>query len=167
MVQLKSCVNYMASFDALPLLKNIHNTAVSIFSVGCSPYFQHATYVKHARCKYTVMDSSEEDIAAARKVFSDVNFIVGDFMKVPNSVIGSNYDVVVAMRGLSYYPVDKHKDIIAKMGDLLNPNGIMLISSSLSDIQRYISTGAELGYLSLPSKDLGENTVLVSFAKIQ
>lgn len=106
------------------LPKNPH-----VLDFGCGIGIPFDRWLVEHGCKVTGIDISQKHINMAKKNVPKATFIRGDFSKIN---FKEKFDAIISFYAIFHIPRKEHKDLFLKMHNLLNVNGVILVTLGTS-----------------------------------
>ncbi len=127
--------------ELLPFEKDIFDQVIShlpangnILDLGCGSGYPYDRYFVDNKFNLTGVDFSRKHINQARKNNPNATYIEGDIEKFEYT---TNYHLIMMLFSLLHIPRDHHKEILTKIYNHLNDNGILLLTLRDEDVGNF------------------------------
>ena len=127
--------NYIEKFrkrNLLPFEKSVFDKVITlipkqgnILDLGCGNGYPYDYYFCSKGFNLIGIDFCEKHIKEAQKINSKAKYFIDD---IETYKIDSKYDLVLMLFSLLHLPREKHKDILERVYNSLNENGILLLT---------------------------------------
>ena len=127
--------NYIEKFrkrELLPFEKMIFDKVISlipkqcnILDLGCGNGYPYDYYFCYQNFNLTGIDFCEKHIKEAQRINPQAQYYIND---IETYDINNKYDLILMLFSLLHLPREKHKDILEKVYNSLNNNGILLLT---------------------------------------
>ncbi len=109
--------------ETISLLK----TDATVLDLGCGSGYPYDKYFSDKGFELTGVDFSEKQIELAKRYNPSAEYIVGDISTFKTN---RQFDLVLALFSILHIPRNEHEAIFRKVYDLLNENGLLLLTIS-------------------------------------
>ncbi|MFB6116230.1 MAG: trans-aconitate 2-methyltransferase [Candidatus Nanosalina sp.] len=116
------------------LFSNLDDNS-EILDLGCGTGEPFDSYMVEKGYSVTGIDLVEKHIHAARERVPEAEFIQGDFFDI--SPENKTFDAVVSFYAVFHLPREKHGKLFKHMNDLLNEDGVLLITLGGEEMDEY------------------------------